>query len=721
MTEVAEAPDVHEVHEASKAPDVAKAPEASKAPDVAKAPEDQFPVINSTEFPKEIAKYYKKRSLKDGLITDADIEYFVYQLQIRDFFTKSPERGLAVYHLPGSGKTITFILCAENSPKQVICLIPSTLINNFLRELARLFGSKYDLPKDYNSLGDEAKKVAWKRFVKSVSKKYQIFSLNAPNIGKQLIDVDFDNKIIIVDEAHRLFSSIINVGTINGPVLHDKIYRARNSKVLFLTGSPIVGDVYEAVQMFNLLKGPIYDEINKRQMPLFPESISKFYEYFVDRKTGEIKNPRIFMERITGLVSFHAGAKDENRNIYPEIVSKKIEFVQMSELQWVHYIALREREIDEERRNKYLVGEIVEAPNKKAAKPGFSSFRVKTRQISNFVFPAYLSRPKIITEEIAGQLISQINPLDLTDNLVKYSPKMKYILDAVKTQDGIFFIYSNFVSLEGIGVLARVLKENGFDSLDTIDAAEQALDKPGFRFISLFGGQKESEKETMIAFFNDPRNKDGSRIKIVLASSVIAEGISFKNVRHVILLEPSFTIPRVDQIIARARRIGSHAMLPYEQRTIDVVILASVAPENLDPDMKPEKILGYGEDQTTDLHIMAQAMKHYEPIKNILKLIEAGAFDCTLNWEANKHRVKECFVCNAEKPGLMYLDNLDNHLLNDNCTQELQVFENGKSLDSKPLGSKSSDVKSPDSKSPEESKKDTKSSKSKSKTKKNKK
>jgi hypothetical protein len=72
--------------------------------------------------------------------------------------------------------------------------------------------------------------------------------------------------------------------------------------------------------------------------------------------------------------------------------------------------------------------------------------------------------------------------------------------------------------------------------------------------------------------FNSSENKDGSLLKIMFGTQTVMEGVDFKNVRQVHILDPWWNDSRVQQIIARAIRLCSHKELPTNQRIVDVFI-----------------------------------------------------------------------------------------------------------------------------------------------------
>ncbi len=77
--------------------------------------------------------------------------------------------------------------------------------------------------------------------------------------------MNLTNKIIIVDEAHNSFNSIVN-GSSNANEFYDIVMNTRNNKIVFLTATPIVNNVFEIVPALNMCAGKIYGsgEIKKR-------------------------------------------------------------------------------------------------------------------------------------------------------------------------------------------------------------------------------------------------------------------------------------------------------------------------------------------------------------------------------------------------------------------------------------------------------------------------
>ena len=71
----------------------------------------------------------------------------------------------------------------------------------------------------------------------------------------------FDNKVIIIDEAHNFVSRIVNKLKTKKKTLSIRLYNyilsANNCRVVFLTGTPIINYPNEIAVLFNMLRGYI--------------------------------------------------------------------------------------------------------------------------------------------------------------------------------------------------------------------------------------------------------------------------------------------------------------------------------------------------------------------------------------------------------------------------------------------------------------------------------
>ena len=70
----------------------------------------------------------------------------------------------------------------------------------------------------------------------------------------------------------------------------------------------------------------------------------------------------------------------------------------------------------------------------------------------------------------------------------------------------------------------------------------------------------------------DIRNLDGSMVKAILISQAGSEGLDFKFIRQVHIMEPWYNMNRIEQIIGRAVRNCSHKLLPFNKRNVQIFL-----------------------------------------------------------------------------------------------------------------------------------------------------
>jgi len=119
------------------------------------------------------------------------------------------------------------------------------------------------------------------------------------------------------------------------------------------------------------------------------------------------------------------------------------------------------------------------------------------------------------------------------------------------------------------------------------------------------------------AITNDD-NSRGEKIKVVLISKAGSEGLDFKNIRQVHILEPWYNTNRIEQIIGRAVRTCSHKLLPLKNRNVSVFLHGSYFKE--DKDIEP-----------VDMYIYRKAEQKSIQIGRVTRLLKEGSIDCNLN------------------------------------------------------------------------------------------
>jgi hypothetical protein len=614
----------------------------------AKAAAMIFPDQNSTNFPlsvrNNLKSIAKKHSAKDFLRYH---QYVVYNYLI----INPKARGLLLFHEMGLGKSISAVALAEfyrthDPDRKIIVLLSKSLQANFKKNIAK-FIQRSDLD---NNMSDGEIDAA-------IDTSYNFVSLNASNmftqmtrVGKtaeevavekqlqkftQVVDRDdfLENSVLIIDEYHNLANSITN-GSTNAISLYDTIMNTKNIKLIFLTGTPIVNNPFELCPTFNMIKGylPVKGTVNLKT-PLFPELREDFEKYFVDEKTNKIKNKNRFENRIFGLLSYYGSLYfgKNQQDGFPKQLPTKIARIPMSPEQFTAYAAARDAEREEA---SFGVASVSTRFSSKSSVS--STYRVKSRQISNFLIPdsALTHNGRKVTKHIDKITDAYIKNLSIA------SPKFAKILGNINTHKGqLGLFYSEFVSGEGIALFARALTLQGYKYWNKIIHADTSSAAFGIKrrkkphkiqggasnktYAIISGDVDFDVRAKIVKSFNAADNIHGERISLLLISKTGAEGLDLKNVRHIHICEPYWNMARVDQIIARGVRYLSHVALPAKDRNVQPYIYLSDYPKTFN--MKKKK------EETTDVHMNQGAMHMKILIDQFYISLANGSIDCSMH------------------------------------------------------------------------------------------
>ena len=402
--------------------------------------------------------------------------------------------------------------------------------------------------------------------------------------------------------------------------------------------------------------------IDIKNKKALPDTFDLFEAQYIDSVTKKIKNIDALKRRIVGLSSYFRSAQENLLPRYTKTLGVDYHIVRipMSNFQFGIYESARHEERkSESKKPKQTVGELYEYSS--------STYRIFSRLYCNFVMPdrpvplrnkkgllpeegkedeSGLSellkqarreeaKQDVVDEqegEVEGdQILELIGGIDyktrldtalkyieehsndyLTpEALQTYSPKFLHVLENIQDPDyqGLHLVYSQFRTMEGIGILSLVLDKNGFTRFKikksstgiwTIDIDEINKGKPTYALYT--GTETSEEKEMMRHIYNGEwdqipesisielnkmakNNNMGEVIKVFMITSSGSEGINLRNTRYVHIIEPYWHPVRLEQVIGRARRICSHKALPLALQTVEVfVYLMTFTPEQLKSD-----------------------------------------------------------------------------------------------------------------------------------------
>lgn len=249
-------------------------------------------------------------------------------------------------------------------------------------------------------------------------------------------------------------------------------------------------------------------------------------------------------------------------------------------------------------------------------------------------------------------------------HLKNYSIKYDYILKKIKESKGLIFIYSNYI-VQGVLPLALVLEQNGF-TRDRIEGEENLLEyspnkKKGggkrepicylcgkdikqdchnnekckdyhifkrAKYLIYYPESKEMikiTKEDALKKFSSNNNKYGEEVKIFIGTKAVSEGLDFKRIRQVHIIDPWYNLSKHSQIIGRAVRKESHKDLLPEERNVEIFQYASLINSS-------GKL---GNQESIDLRNYRIAENKDILIKKINRIMKESSVDCSLFKKAN--------------------------------------------------------------------------------------
>lgn len=533
--------------------------------------------IFQTEIYKKYKKYKigsKKTSFKQICFPDK-FTYQLPQIFVSEFINPNTKyKGLLLYHKIGAGKTCAAVQIAEQwkQKRKIIMVCPASLVGNFYKELrSECTGNIYvnhierEELKSLDPLTNEYREMI-KSINKRIDKYYQIYSYNKFVDLLKNKKIKFDNTLLIIDEVQNIVSehgsyySIILKAIQNAPI---------DMRIVIMSATPIFDKPMELGLTLNLLRPTTDFEIG-----------SKFNDKYIDYKIidnkpyYEVKNDKELRFKLNGLVSYFQGAPSY---VFPERIQRIVK-CPMSKYQYDSYKIVQEREGTI---NKL---DLLKLPN---------NFFIGSRIISNIAFPN-----KLVNQVGLEALTSKHMELE---NLETYSTKYYQIMKRILKTSGTIFIYSNFKEYGGLMSFIKILEYYGYSNFLTDGSGR-------YRYAVWSGDETLEQKEKLKDVFNSKSNQKGSKIKIILGSPAIKEGVSLLRVKQVHILEPYWNMSRLEQVIGRAIRFCSHKDVDPEKRKVKVYIYIATIPTELS--IKEKETIPNKNDRsiTVDEHIYNMAL-----------------------------------------------------------------------------------------------------------------
>ena len=474
---------------------------------------------------------------------------------------------------------------------------------------------------------------------------------------------EFSDRLLVIDEVHNVRSAV-KKGKVRRTIqnLKELVMYSQNMKLLLLTATPMFNNYSEIVWLANLLN------LNDNRFPINISDIFDNKGNFLIEDGKEI-GKNLLIQKLTGYVSYVSG---ENPFSFPYRIwpseynnphslkkllrgndwnypNKQINNLEIDNP--IEYLDLVITTLHEEQNKayNYIIKKSKEKyPQLNEPKSGIQYTVIDSpEQALNIVYPHKdLEQGNIDYKGLIGKtglkrimhydkdtkkkfkysqkILDEFGPIFNSDKkeqspLRKYSAKIYSIIETIKKSEGIILVYSSYIS-GGCVPIALALEEIGITRYG--DKSKSLFEKPPTPSIGkyvMITGDKQlspSNKKELKAC-TDTGNINGEKVKVIIISRAGSEGLDFKNIRQVHILEPWYNMNRADQIIGRAVRNKSHCDLPFSKRNVQIFLYGS---QLLNNEVEP-----------IDMYVYRLAEKKSIQIGKITRLLKEISVDCLIN------------------------------------------------------------------------------------------
>lgn len=540
-----------------------------------------------------------------------------------------------------------------------------------IRQINQLIRQSY-MFKGYGEFSNYLEKIMNKGIRSSDSEEVKE-KRRGKNIRKE-----FSNRMLVIDEVHNIRLSKEGKVKSSSENLGKLVTYTQNMKLLLLSATPMFDSYSEIIWILNLLnlndkRFPITEKeiFTKKGAFQVKNGVNVGKELLIQKATGYVsyvrgENPFTFPYRIwpsmaRNPASIFTLSRDGIWN-YPRFQLNGGEIIEP-----VQRVDLTLQQIGEYQNNVYeKLIEYLKDKNPRLNNPkGSVSFTLLEAplQTLNIVYPhtdfsdepeskvdsdtlSYMYGSKGLGRVMSYNVNSKKNfaykdktlknfgPIFSPDLIGKYSGKISYICDQIRKSEGIVFVYSQYIdggavpvalALESMGFTragdrAPLFKKPQSTPLNVLTMQPKENGKPfkQAKYVMITGQASLTPNVTKeLNLATDPENKDGEKVKVIIVSRAGSEGLDFKNIRQMHILDPWYNLNRSEQIIGRAVRSKSHCLLPYNKRNVQIFMYGT--------QLKNPEV------EAIDLYVYRLAERKALQIANVTRVLKENAIDCLLN------------------------------------------------------------------------------------------
>jgi superfamily II DNA or RNA helicase len=536
----------------------------------------------------------RSHDLLDPLLPTFKQEYFIqdtkkdksisflspHQMILQQYISKQTlYDNLLVFHELGTGKTLSAIAIAEGFKEYVynmgrrinIITKNSNIRENFKGQLELLYKHTHpDLSQ--NPL----------EFEKHIKQYYSFTTFGVlTGIVKNEASpqFNFSNSVVIIDEVHNVTNNDAFFA------IHKILSRSINYRLVIMTATPVKDTVREFFEITSLLNIHTDTIIPIRDKTLDSKLVQLTNNPHIQIKTNIYKLTQLGIDllekSLVGKVSY-VGSDSSLMPRRLDISSDIVPLYRDSELTQILFFSnmspyqtsIYQKTITSDITSKIDDSQRNDNDNDNDNILSSNTLYKNSSDSATMVFPNGLYGKQGYNSVISNDVVLDKfkHVFNLHQDLAIYSCKFYSILSqldklfnhSTKRTLGKAFIFTQYVTEAGTSLLSHVLIENGYSNF--FDNTSYSPRK----FIVFDNRLTDKQRAIALAKFNNYNNRFGSDIQIIIGSPILSEGITLKAIQQTHLLEPSWNMTQINQVIGRSIRNMSHSHLPLELRQVSV-------------------------------------------------------------------------------------------------------------------------------------------------------
>lgn len=582
------------------------------------------------------------------LVHDQDVlsmSLTTYQMFVRNFMSNyTPYNGMLLFHGLGTGKTCSAITICEEyrfylksaGKQQRIYVLSMTdaIVKNFKYQLFNenhlqqvnqtwvcnsCVGDKFLQELDpYQVL--PMKKENLVKLIQSLIDEYYVFvgcrafanefsqAIERKTEAGRLkyIEEHYEGALFVMDEAHNIKDDTSESASSFATCI-TQIVNYTTIKLLLMTATPVFHNCRDFIFLSQLL--------NKNDKRPFIQNAAEIFDTQDNFTEG---GKEVFIQHLHGYISY---VKGENPYSFPYRIYPEVQYEHPSGVEYkLEHLKIYPVKLSEYQSNKYI--------EEQSSTPS-SGMELTVFNIYNqLAFITYPNAEKIVdamSVNVKGKL-PDISYLPDSEHffdptyISKYSGKLHEIQSILPKSEGIIIIYVRAIA-EGVYPLAVALEAIGYKYKEKSKRSNlcknyNTVDN-GFSYVILNPSFDTVSIQDTISLINQTENKDGHQIKVVIITDATTEGVDFKNIRQIHILNPWWNLSQIEQIIGRAVRFRSHKELAFEYRNVEIFLHTAFLHDNSIPSI--------------DYKMYSNCEQKAKKIGEVTRILKENAFDCKFN------------------------------------------------------------------------------------------